>query len=368
MIKLLVTWLDLEGADLGFLRLMNYITVRALLGMATAMFLSVLFGFRFIVFAYDHNLRDSSGDHLSLTVHSKRGTPTAGGLLVLATTLVALGLWGDFENAYFWPLLAGFAYLCLVGFIDDFLKARFKSSLSGLSQLGKTFLLLLYIVPFAIYLVSDLSPVPAAQRTLLYVPFYKAPLLDLGSFAYAAFVVFAVFSIINAVNIADGMDGLLCGTSSLTLGVYVIFAYVLGNSVFSAYLLFPYMAGAGEMAVVGGTLMGAILGFMWFNTYPAEIFMGDTGSLGIGGVIAMLAFLTKQEMLFLIVGGVFVFEILSSLVQQKIGDRLGRRILTRAPFHHAMSHRGIPEPKVVIRFWIVSLILASIGILSLKIR
>ncbi len=368
MIKLLISWLELEKLDLGVLRLLNYLTVRALLGMATALFLSLMLGFRFIVFAYDHNLKDNSGDFLSLSAHSKRGTPTAGGVLVLITTLVAVGFFGDFDNAYFWPVVAGFSYLSCVGFADDVLKARFKSSLSGLSQLGKTLLLLLFIVPFACYLVSEWSPIPVTQRTLLYLPFHKAPWLDLGTGGYVIFAVFAIFSIVNAVNITDGMDGLLCGTSSLTLGVYVIFAYILGNSVFSSYLLFPYMAGAGEMAVIGGALMGAILGFMWFNAYPAEIFMGDTGALGIGGVIAMLAFLTKQELLFVIVGGVFVFEILTSLVQQKIGNRLGRRMLTRAPFHHAMSHRGIPEPKVVVRFWIVSLILASIGILSLKVR
>ena len=368
MIKLIVSLLEHAGADLGFLRLVNYITVRALLGMATSLGISLIFGFRFIVYLYDHNLRDSSGDYLSLSAESKRGTPTAGGLILLTSTVVSIFLWGDLENPFLWPLLGGFFYLSLVGFLDDALKSRFKSSLSGLSQLGKTVLLLAYIVPFALFLVSDLSPVPADQRTLLYIPFYKTPVLDLGPVGYALFAIFVIFAIVNAVNITDGMDGLLCGTSVMTLGVYVIFAYILGNTIYSRYLLYPYLPGAGEIAVFGGVLMGGVLGFMWFNTYPAEAFMGDTGSLGIGGVLAMMALLTKQEMLFPIVGGVFVFEIFTSLLQQKVGDRLGRRLLYRAPFHHSMSHAGIPETKVVVRFWLIALVLVTIGVMSLKIR
>ncbi len=368
MIGLLVELLESLGYDYGFMRLFDYLTVRALMGFATALGFSILFGFRVIVFLYDRSLRDTSGDFLSLSAASKRGTPTGGGLLVLLATSLAVFLWGDFSSPYFWPLVVGFAYFSVVGLLDDVLKARFKSSLSGLSQLGKTLLLLAFIVPFAAYLVSDWSPIPEAERTLVYLPFVKAAVLDLHPLLYIAFATFAIFSIVNAVNITDGMDGLLGGTSTLTLGVYVIFAYVVGNAVFARYLLFPFHAGAGEMAVFGGALIGAILGFMWFNTYPAEVFLGDTGALGIGGAMGMLAFLTKQELLFPIVGGIFVFEIFSSLVQQKFGDRLGRRIFTRAPFHHAMSHRGIPEPKVVVRFWIVSLILASLALLSLKVR
>ncbi len=368
MIKLLAAWLAEWGIDAGFLRLVNYITVRALLGMATALGLSLLFGFRFIVHLYDRGLRDTSGDFVSLSAESKRGTPTAGGLILLASTLISVFLWGDLGSRFFWPLVGGFSYLSLVGLLDDSLKSRFKSSLSGLSQAAKTLLLLGCIVPFAVFLVSDLSPLPAAERTLLYIPFYKEPLLDLTPVGFVLFAVFAIFSIVNAVNITDGMDGLLCGTSTFGLGVYLVYAYILGNTIYAHYLLFPYLPGAGEMAVFGGVLIGGILGFMWFNTYPAEVFMGDTGSLAIGGALAMMAFLTKQEMLFPIVGGVFVFEIFTSLMQQKVGDRIGRRVFHRAPFHHAMSHAGIPEPKVVVRFWIVALILATVGFLSLKIR
>ncbi|MDQ7088695.1 MAG: hypothetical protein Q9Q13_12925, partial [Acidobacteriota bacterium] len=247
MIKLLAAWLADLGVDAGFLRLANYITVRALLGMATALGLSLLFGFRFIVRLYDKGLRDTSGDFLSLSAESKRGTPTAGGLILLASTLVSVFLWGDLESRFFWPLVGGFSYLSLVGFLDDSLKSRFKSSLSGLSQAAKTLLLLGCIVPFAVFLVSDFSPLPARERTLLYIPFYKEPLLDLTPVGFVLFAVFAIFSIVNAVNITDGMDGLLCGTSTFGLGVYLVYAYILGNTIYARYLLFPYLPGAGEM-------------------------------------------------------------------------------------------------------------------------
>ena len=368
MIKLLVELLQGAGIDFGFFRLIDYVTFRVLSGMATALALTLLIGFRMTVALYDRQIRDTSGDFLSVGVSSKRGTPTAGGSMLLVSTLISAFLWTDLFNPFLWPLVIGFAYFCAVGFLDDFLKARFKSSLSGLSQFAKTLLMLGFIVPFGIYFVSSWSPVPEHLQTLIYIPFYKNPVLDLGDVGFFLFAVFTFFAIINAVNITDGMDGLLCGTASLTLAVYVVLAYILGNTIYSDYLLFPYVAGAQEMSVFGAILIGGVLGFMWFNTYPAEIFLGDTGSLGIGGTLSMMAIMTKQEFLFVIVGGVFVFEVFTSLVQQKVGERIGRRLFHRAPAHHAMTHKGIPEPKVVVRFWIVSLILASIALLSLKIR
>jgi phospho-N-acetylmuramoyl-pentapeptide-transferase len=368
MIKLIVELLQDAGIDFGFFRLIDYVTFRALTGLATALAISLMIGFRMTVALYDRQIRDTSGDFMSIGVSSKRGTPTAGGAMLLISTLLSALLWSDFGNPFLWPLMIGFTYFCLVGFLDDFLKARFKSSLSGLSQIAKTLLMLGFIVPFAIYFVSAWSPVPEELRTLIYIPFYKNPVLDLGAIGFFLFAVFTFFAIINAVNITDGMDGLLCGTASLTLAVYVILAYIVGNTIYSGYLLFPYMAGSQEMSVFGAILIGGVLGFMWFNTYPAEVFLGDTGSLGIGGTLSMMALMTKQEFLFVIVGGVFVFEVFTSLMQQQVGDRIGRRVFHRAPAHHSMTHKGIPEPKVVVRFWIISLILASIGLLSLKIR
>ncbi len=369
MVRLLVEALRAAGIDFGFFRLVDYQSFRALMGMATALAVSLWWGHRIIVRLYNEQFRDASGDMRSIgDVQSKRGTPSAGGVIMLAAVAAATALWADLENGFVAPLLLGFLYLGVVGFVDDFQKARFKSSLSGLGQLAKTVLEMLFLVPFALYFVSPLNPVPEALTTLVYVPFYKHPVVDLGILGFVAFTVFAIFSIINAVNIADGLDGLLGTTSVSTVGVYVIFAFVVGDASLSSQLLFPRIVGAGEVAVFGAVLMGAVLGFLWYNAYPAEVFMGDTGSLAIGGAIAMMAFFTKQEMLFVIVGGIFVIEILTSLLQDKIGNRLGRRLVHRAPFHYSMTHAGIAETKVVIRLWIASLVLALIGLLSLKVR
>jgi phospho-N-acetylmuramoyl-pentapeptide-transferase len=265
-------------------------------------------------------------------------------------------------------LLFGFIYLGFVGFLDDFQKTRFKSSLSGLSELGKTILILLFIFPFTIFYFSEFCSIPQEIKTNIYIPFYKNPVINIGEIGFIIFIFFTMFSIINAVNITDGLDGLLSGTSSLTIGVYSILAYIMGNSIVSSYYLFPYIKGVGEVTVFGAALVGSLLGFLWYNSYPAEMFMGDTGSLAIGGVLAMMVFFTRQEMLFLIAGGIFVFEILTSLLQEKIGNRMGRRIVYRAPFHHTMTHRGIAEPKAVLRLWIIAIILAAISLLSLKVR
>ncbi len=368
MIKLLVEALTEAGMDIGFLRLVHYLTFRAIMGMVTSLLFALVFGFRFTVFLYRRRLRDVSGDIETINAFGKRGTPTAGGLLILVSTGFSVLIWGDLTNSFVLCLLGGFLYLGMVGFIDDFQKVRFRSSLSGLSQLGKTVLLLMFVVPFAVYLVSSFSPVPEHLRTLVFIPFLKNPVFNLNPIVYVGFVVFAMFAIINAVNITDGLDGLLSGTAILTIGIYVVFAYIIGNVLYSEYLLFPYIKGTGEIAVFGVALIGALFGFLWFNTYPAELFMGDTGSLAVGGAIGMIAFFIKQEMLFPIVGGIFVFEVFTSLLQQKVGGRLGRRILHRAPFHHEMTHRGIAEPKVVVRLIIVSILLALVALLSLKVR
>ncbi|MBN2382237.1 phospho-N-acetylmuramoyl-pentapeptide-transferase [bacterium] len=368
MVMLVIDYLRSLGIDFGFFRLLNYITFRAIMGMTTALLFSLFFGFRYILFLYRKKLRDSSGDILSLKVFSKRGTPTGGGLLIISSALFSLLLWADWNNIFMLVLVCAFVYFGLVGFIDDFQKSRLRSSLSGLSQLWKTILLLLFIVPFALFFVSPVNPVPPEVKTLLWLPFYKFPILELSAFTFILFAIFVQFSIINAINITDGMDGLLPGISALNLGVYAIFAYIIGNAIASGHYLFPHIEGAGEISVFGATLIGALLGFLWFNTYPAEVFMGDTGSLSIGGALAIMSFFTKQELLFPIVGGIFVLEIFSALIQEKVGTPLGRRIFYRAPFHYTLTHRGIPEPKAVVRLWIISILLALVALLSLKVR
>ncbi len=367
MIKLIIELFQANGVNYGFFRLANYITFRALMGMVFSLMFCLIYGSDFIVFLYKKGMKDTSGE-TKVSAYSKKGTPTAGGLLIIISVVFSLFFWGDFRNIYVIVLLIGFLYTGFVGFIDDFLKVRFKSSLLGLSQMAKTLMLFAFIIPFAVFYLSSLNPMQDGLKTLIYIPFYKNALMMLPDFVFGIFIVFTLFSIINAVNIVDGMDGLLSGTSVLTVGVYTVFAYVIGNKELSQYLLFPYIPGTEEVVIFCSILIGGIIGFLWFNTYPAEIFMGDTGSLAIGSVIGMVAFFLKQEFLFLIIGGLFVFEIFTSLLQEKIGSRLGRRIVYRAPYHHTLTHKGIAEPKAVVRLWLISIILALIGLLSLKIR
>ena len=367
MIKLIIEICQANGIDFGFFRLVNYITFRALMGMVFSLFFCLVYGSDFIVYLYRKGMKDTSGE-ISVSSHSKKGTPTAGGLLIIVSTIISYLIWGDFKNTYTTVLLAGFVYTGAVGFLDDFLKVRFKSSLSGLSQMGKTLLLFAFIIPFAIFYLSKLNPMPEGLKTMIYLPFYKNPVANLPEMVFGIFIVFTMFAIINAVNIVDGMDGLLAGTSVLTIGVYAVFGYVIGNKILSGYLLFPYIPETGEIVIFLAILAGAIVGFLWFNTYPAEVFMGDTGALAIGSVIAMSAFFLKQEFLFLIAGGLFVFEIFTSLIQEKIGTKLGRRVIYRAPYHHTLTHMGIAEPKAVVRLWLISVVLALLALLSLKIR
>ncbi|MCM2316805.1 MAG: phospho-N-acetylmuramoyl-pentapeptide-transferase [Thermoanaerobaculia bacterium] len=367
MIEILIDLLRDAGINPGFLRVFDYITFRVMMAAVTAMVLEVVFGHAFIVFLYRERFRDTGGDFLSLKTSDKRGTPTGGGLLIMLVVGASLFLWGKLSNPYLLAASSAFFYFGVVGLFDDWQKVRLKSSLYGLSQFAKTFLQLAYIVPFAAWFVL-MSPLPPSHRHTFFLPFVKDFALDLGPWVFGAFIVFAFFSIVNAVNISDGMDGLVTGPAVFVAALYGIFAYILSNAVLSKYLLFTFLPGAGELSVFAGALAGGLFGFLWFNAYPAEVFMGDTGSMSIGAALSALAFLTRQELLFPIAGGVFVASIFSSLVQEKIGMRLGRRVLVRAPLHHAHAYKGIAEPKVVVRYWIVSILLMLIAALSIKLR
>ncbi|HPW55938.1 MAG TPA: phospho-N-acetylmuramoyl-pentapeptide-transferase [Thermoanaerobaculaceae bacterium] len=368
MLELVLTLLRLAGIEHGYFRLAEFLTFRIIMAAITSLTLSLTLGHRVIVWLYRQRFRDAGGEFRSIDTHSKRGTPTGGGILILLAVVTAVALWGRLDNAYLLAVSAAFVYFGLVGWFDDAQKVRFKSALFGLGQMAKTVLQLGFIVPFGFWLVSDLSPLPSAMRSQLLVPFVKTPLGDPGRMVFAVFAMLVFFSVVNAVNITDGLDGLVTGPAVTTALLYGAFAYVLGNAVLSHYLLFAMLPGAGEMAVFAAALAGGLLGFLWFNAYPAEVFMGDTGSLAIGGGLASMALLTRQEMLFPIVGGIFVANIAASLVQEKIGMRIGRRLVLRAPLHHGQTERGIAEPKVVIRFWIIAFFLMLIAGLSLKLR
>ncbi len=368
MIAIFIDLLKEWGINLGFLRLFSYITFRTIMAMATSLLITLLLGFRFIVFLYRYRFRDTSNIRGSIDTSSKAGTPTSGGILIVLSTFLSILLWSHLSNIFVIISIIALFYFAFIGLVDDWQKIKYKTSLLGLSQKMKTFLMLIFIIPFAIFMASPLSPLPYNIRTDIFVPFYKYSVLDMGFWGYLIFIIFVFFSVVNSINITDGMDGLLSGTAGMTIGVYGVFSYIIGNRILASHYLFYYIPGLGEQTIVLGAVIGSLLGFLWYNSYPAEIFMGDTGSLSIGAVISVTLFFTKQEFLFLIAGAIFVFEILSSFLQEKVGNNIGRRIFYRAPIHHSFTHRGIAEPKTVIRFWILALLCAFIALITIKIR
>ncbi len=368
MVELFIAFLRTHGINFGFFRLIDYVTFRFIASMITSLGFVILFGHKIIVELYERGIRDAGEGYASVDISSKRGTPTAGGLIFIFSTAISSLIWVRWNNVYVKILLFGLIYFSIIGIIDDYLKVRFKSSLFGLSEKMKTLLQLFFIVPFSFYVFSRFSPIPESIRLKFYIPFYKNSLFELNYYLYVIFAIFVLFSIVNAVNLTDGLDGLATGTSIPVISVYIGFSYIIGNKILSTHFLFPHIRNLGEMAVFLSALVGGLFGFLWYNTYPAEVFMGDTGSLSIGIVIGMASFFTKQEMLFPVVGGIFVATIFSSLIQEKIGFKMGRRVFTRAPIHHSFILRGIAEPKLVVRYWIISLFLALLAALSIKLR
>jgi phospho-N-acetylmuramoyl-pentapeptide-transferase len=364
----LADYLQSEWGGMGFLRLFHYLSFRAMIATMTAFLLALSVSTPMIRMLYRLRLRDVVEDYGVIDVGNKRGTPTMGGLILLVTIIPSALLWCRLDVSFVWAGLAALLWFGAIGFWDDLAKVHGGGGADGLSQGMKIILQTLFALGLGLWMLSDASPLPADMRSMLYLPFYKAAVFDMG-YLILPFVALVVLAISNSVNFADGMDGLATVPTAVAFMVYAVFAYVIGNAVYSQYLHFDFVAGAGELAVLNGAVLGACLGFLWYNFYPAQIFMGDTGSMALGGLLATVVILLKQEMLFVIVGGVFVLEGMSVLLQEKIGiGWLGRRLFFRAPIHHSFQHRGVAETKVVIRFWIVALILAFIGLLSLKIR
>lgn len=362
-------WLADFFTDIPGQRLVTYISFRALIAMLTAFLMGIVLGRRLINTIYQLNFRDKSRNFGDISTKNKDGTPTMGGIIIFLSFLIAVLLWGKLDNFFLQVILFAAFWFTALGFFDDYLKNVRGSSEAGMSRSVKLFFQALFGIILALLLLSpESSPFPPDIITKLYVPFFKNPLVDLSYF-YAIFIVLVIIGISNAINFADGMDGLAVVPSSLVAVVYAIFAYVLGNSKLSEYFLFPFINGSGELVILLGALVGALAAFLWFNTYPAEIFMGDTGSLFLGGVLATSAILLKKEILFLIAGGVFVIEFLSVFIQDYIGIKLlKRRLLYRAPVHHSYQFMGIAEPKIVVRFWIIAVIFAMLSLISLKLR
>ena len=294
---------------------------------------------------------------------SKAGTPTMGGLLILAAILTSVLLWADLSNRYVWVTLSVVVGYGLIGFVDDYRKVVRKDP-KGLIAKWKYFWQSVIAIAVAFYLYSNAQD-PA--ETALLVPFFKEVMPQLGMF-FMVVVYFTVVGTSNAVNLTDGLDGLAIVPTILVAGALAIFAYATGNVNFSSYLNIPYIPLTSELVVVCTAIVGAGLGFLWFNTYPAQVFMGDVGSLALGGTLGIMAVLVRQEIVLIIMGGVFVIETLSVILQVGSYKLRGQRIFRMAPIHHHYELKGWPEPRVIVRFWIISLILVLIGLATLKLR
>ncbi|MBU4485425.1 MAG: phospho-N-acetylmuramoyl-pentapeptide-transferase [Candidatus Delongbacteria bacterium] len=365
-----LSFLSKDYSFLSFFRLFDSISFRSIGAMITALFVSLAFGNGIIKWLYRKGIRDTVREFGEIGVSDKKGTPVMGGLILILSMVVSILLWSNLSSAFTLIPLSAIIWYGLIGAKDDIDKIKNKNSDKGMSQLTKIILQAFFAVALAWILTNEnLTPFPEGIVSKLTIPYMKGNFsVDLGVF-YVLFVIITLLSISNAVNFADGLDGLVTVPSIVTGGVYGIFAYLIGNAVYSKYLLFNFIHGTGELTIIMAALFGAGLGFLWYNCYPATVFMGDTGSMAIGGLLGVTVILVKQELLFIVAGGIFVAEALSVLIQEKIGiRRLGRRIFFRAPIHHSFQFKGMAETKIVQRFWIVSIILALISIASIKIR
>jgi phospho-N-acetylmuramoyl-pentapeptide-transferase len=347
-----------------FLNVFKYLTVRTGLAMFTSMIIVLLIGTPFINFFSTKKIlnpirNDGPTDHII----KKIGTPTMGGVLILIGLFSGILLWGDLSSSYIWFLLFIVTSFGILGAYDDYKKIKYKNS-SGISFRFKiTCQILIAIV--GILLLSHFSK--HEELTNLYFPFFKNLIINLGWF----FIPFSVFIIVgssNAVNLTDGLDGLATVPVILVAACFAFISYVTGNLVFSNYLQIPHIQGLGEASVFCGSIIGACLGFLWFNAPPAKIFMGDTGSLALGGSLGAVGIITKHEIVLAITGGLFVLEAVSVIVQVVSYKLTGKRVFKMAPIHHHFEKKGWAESTVVVRFWIISIILAMIGLATLKLR
>ncbi len=351
----------LHASFSGF-NIFRYITFRSIGAAMTAFLLMLILGPLFIRSLKRFQIGQVVREDGPETHLAKQGVPTMGGILILFAISCTTLLWARLDNPLVWLLLCITLFFGFIGGIDDFQKVR-KGNTKGLSAKGK--LVLQVLGAGGIGLFIWIHP---AYDGYLSVPFLKDLRPDLG-WLYIVFAIIVIVGSSNAVNLTDGLDGLAAGPTVITSSVYLIFSYLAGHAILAEYLQIPYVQGAGELAIFCGAMAGACLGFLWFNAYPAQMFMGDVGSLSLGGALGAVAIIIKQEILLAIVGGIFVMEALSVILQVgyfKLTN--GKRIFLMAPFHHHFEKKGWHEPKVVVRFWIVSIILGLFAIATLKMR
>ena len=360
---MLVEFFNFFSDSYGPLRVFDYLSFRAILSTLTALMVSLLLGPRFINKMRDIRVgqvirQEGPSSHLS-----KKGTPTMGGTLILSSIFISSVLWGDLTNKYLWVALGVTTLFGILGWVDDLFKLRYESS-KGLSALSKIFwqsIIALIAISFLFYTSENLN------ETSLIVPFFKDISIPLGvGFIFLSYLV--VIGSSNAVNLTDGLDGLAILPCVMVAGGLGLIGYAAGNTFFADYLNIPFLPGTGEMLVFCGALVGAGIGFLWYNTYPAQVFMGDVGSLALGAALGIVAVIIRHEYVLLIMGGVFVVEALSVIIQVTSFRLTGKRVFKMAPIHHHYELKGWPEPRVIVRFWIITFMLVLIGLVTLKLR
>ncbi len=361
MLLALTQWL---AQDIRAFNVFNYITLRAVLATITALIISWVVGPLMIRKLTAYKIGQSVRDDGPKTHLIKAGTPTMGGALILVSIVIATLLWGDLKNRYVWVVLVTTVGFGCIGWVDDYRKVVRRNP-KGLSAKTKIFWQSLVGLGVASYLFYSAS-LPA--HTTLIVPFFKFLIFPLSAVGFIAIAYLAIVGTSNAVNLTDGLDGLAIMPTVMVTSALAIFAYVAGNIVFARYLGLPYIPGAGELMVFCAAIAGAGLGFLWFNAYPAEVFMGDVGALALGAAIGVVAVIVRQEIVLIIMGGVFVMETLSVILQVASFKLTGKRIFRMAPLHHHYELKGWKENQVVVRFWIITMLLVLVGLSTLKLR
>lgn len=342
----------------------KYITFRGVGAAITGIVLSMILGPWFIRKMSEKQIGQSVRDDGPQTHLKKKGTPTMGGTMMIFCITISTLLWADLTNRYIWILLFVTLSTAIIGFVDDWRKVVHKNS-KGVSGKQKLFWqsLIALIAGFLIHMHPESNP----QNSILHFPFFKELVIDLSWF-YIPFIVLVIVGTSNAVNLTDGLDGLAAGPMIITASSFAVLAYLTGHFKLAEYLQIPFVQGAGEVTIFCAAIAAAALGFLWFNAYPAEVFMGDVGSLPLGAAIGTAAIITKNEILLAIIGGVFVAEALSVMLQVLSFKTTGKRIFKMAPIHHHFELKGWPEPKVIVRFWIISILLALVALSTLKLR
>ena len=352
----------LQQYESGF-SVFQYITLRAIFGTTTALVLSLVIGPKMIRKLSSYKIGQQIRDDGPQSHLSKAGTPTMGGALILVAIAISTLLWADLSSEKIWVVLGVTMSFGLIGGVDDYKKLVYGNS-KGLSAKAKYFWQTVFGFAAAYFIFSSAkTPV----ETTLIVPFLKDVMVPLGG----GFIVLTYLVIVgssNAVNLTDGLDGLAIMPTVMVAGALAVFAYLSGHSTFANYLGIPYVAGAGELTIFCGALVGAGLGFLWFNTYPAMVFMGDVGALALGAALGVIAVYVRQELVLVIMGGVFVMETVSVILQVGSFKLTGKRIFRMAPIHHHFELKGWPEPRVIVRFWIITVVLVLVGLASLKVR